>query len=696
MFSDAHRRPHRTARAAALAVAAAGCAPSACFSCLQPPAAPLPESQRVYDGIQFHATTAGIAAGAGRLATSFTDVMPPSVVFDVSPTPIAKGGITATLCPQRCSLSGSVGALSMAVKAPDQFVLSAPLTMAGMLVLQGSPTCDATVAIATTGTVTTTFAVDPLTRHLGAEVASAAAPFATTDASFVAPGCGGVDLSPVAEALVAQAGAVNAALLRGAATRAEAGFCLSCTAYAGGCPAASSCAGTPSYCRDSGGKCLYRPLGPVGIARLGAAFTAFFASPDAFFELHLAPGQKQPASLDPPVTAAGELDLRYVGAAATGTVDRCVPGPVPPPGPVARIDFDGAAAALAAAVPALANGYHVALAVTEPLLTQALRGFYAGGGMCFAFDQRVTRLLSAESLGVVLPSVGLLAPKTAPAMVSVRAKKPPRVEVGAGETAPDGQGGKKLVKPHLTLVVDDLEIAVTAAVEDRQARLFAVIAQARLGLGMEVVPDRFGKPALEPVVGDLRELTAGARVTHRDLVAEPNDQVVAAVQVLLALAQSVLAGQLVTFSLPGLGGMEFDVLAVKGIGPRPLTSTYEAIGLFANVKKGSNIVRAADTRIAVESVEDPPPGPGRATAMVRVEAVNAGPAAEVQLRVDGGFWSPFTRPGSIRVDHPVLALRGRHRIEARARVQGQWRSLDASSAAVELEVRRPARPAAAQ
>jgi hypothetical protein len=45
----------------------------------------------------------------------------------------------------------------------------------------------------------------------------------------------------------------------------------------------------------------------------------------------------------------------------------------------------------------------------------------------------------------------------------------------------------------------------------------------------------------------------------------------------------------------------------------------------------------------------------------------------------------------VRIDHPLLALRGQHRIEVRARYTDEWRSLDPQPVAFDVEIRRAKR-----
>ncbi|CAN0586282.1 unnamed protein product, partial [Laminaria digitata] len=55
---------------------------------------------------------------------------------------------------------------------------------------------------------------------------------------------------------------------------------------------------------------------------------------------------------------------------------------------------------------------------------------------------------------------------------------------------------------------------------------------------------------------------------------------------------------------------------------------------------------------------------------------------EHQLRVDGGPWGPFFLGQTRALQHPAFLLQGPHQVEARSRVRGAYKTLDASPAAV--------------
>ncbi len=666
------------------------CAPPSCFGCLQPPAAPLTEAQKVYDGIQFHATPAGLAAGAGQAASLVVGVAPKSLAFDIPPTTVAAGTINAVLCPAHCLITGTPGGLSMSVSAPASLDLSAPATLSGTLTLQGTPSCSATATLTTTAQISLALATDTTTHDLGAWVSGAMVSFSASDVSFPSGSCGGADLTPVANALVAQSSALGTALASTAATNAAGIFCMPCSAYTAGCPGTSTCSGTPQACRDSSGQCLFGPSGPSGVANLSGFTVVTSTRPTV--EWQVAAGQAQSTTADPVVGTSGDLSIRYWGGSPNDAVADCVPGPIPPPDPAVRIDFDAEASALASSVPALANGYHLGVALAAPFLTDVLRGVYAGGGLCLAIDSRFTSLLSAQSLAAVLPSIGLLSAKDSPAMLTFRPKSPPDVRVGAGEIGTDANGNPVLVSPHLTLDLNDLEVSIATVVDDRYARLVALIAQAQLPLGVEIVPDPTGKPVIEPVLGDLRNLALNASVSGTSLLAESDADIVTATTTLLSVAQSALAGRIGTFSFPSLGNVNLDVLAIHGVSPIAGTADYNALGLFANVASVNGMVpwRRAHTRALALSTTDPPPGPGVAAVVVEATVIGS-TRGEVQVRVDGGFWSPFRPEGIFTVDDPVLALRGPHRIEIRGRFAGDWRSLDPDPAVLDVEMRRAAR-----
>jgi hypothetical protein len=173
---------------------------------------------------------------------------------------------------------------------------------------------------------------------------------------------------------------------------------------------------------------------------------------------------------------------------------------------------------------------------------------------------------------------------------------------------------------------------------------------------------------------------------------------------LIQLALPQLTGALPPFQLPtgaDLGGFELTILGVRGV-EGAAADTYPNLAIYADLGFDPTLVPplslAADTSARIQRVELPAKeelaisaagGPKYPT--VELELGGAAPEGmtlEYQVRVDGSLWTPFFRPanGIYVMKRPELLVQGRHHVEVRARVQGEYRTLDPSPVRLEVVI----------
>jgi hypothetical protein len=661
------------------------CGSGTCFSCLSKPPAPLPESERVYDGLQVKVTPKGFDAGAGRIASALTSIVPRYVSVTIPSTPIKSGALDALLCKNDCTLSVNLSQVSVDRDTPNKLVFTAVASVSGWLSLSGSVSCSAQASAGINVALDVTVATDGLTKHLGGEILAVRAPIQAGDFSITGTGCGTADLAPIAAALAKHAATLEKELKSRAATSAESLLCLACDAYSSGCPAGSTC---DAYrCRLPSGSCLYYPQGPFGVAQLNK-FTLGIYRESTDFEMHLVAGQKETTVADPLVDPGLAANFRFFGGVVPpAELPACVVPATVQAGQPKRIEMEIEAQKLAGKEPRLASGFHVGAALTESLLTRIVQGLYLSGGFCIEVGPSFTPLLSADTLATILPSIATIADKGAPALITIRAKKPPRMVVGSGEFLADGSGKKSLDKPLVTLAFDTLELSVYSVVAGRTTRLFAVEADSRLPLGIDFAPSATGEAQILPVLGSLEGLAHNVRITSHELLAEDAAALASAVKAMVGLAQPAFASQLPVYQIPPLGGVKLEVLAVRGVSARAAPDEYDAVGIFANIAKGTQAMARVRTRAALLPAE-----PGTLRPVLEASA-DLSPA-EVQYRVNGGFWSAFRPAGRWAIDDPSLELGGVHSIEIRARRAGAWATLDPDPIRLSFERRPPAQPKA--
>lgn len=361
----------------------------------------------------------------------------------------------------------------------------------------------------------------------------------------------------------------------------------------------------------------------------------------------------------------------------------------PPPLPasdMADLDFDGVEE----------TPYQLAFGLSRAFLDQAVWSTYGGGLLCGAISTADYDDLHTAALEVIIPSVRFLTrshlfPRAdRPARISFWLRQEPELTIGSGETHPvPGSTDVEFTDPLLHASLRDLEINLSALVEERWVRIMTATLDLNLGIGVIVTPNG----ELEPVVGvGVQDVISNVRVTNSELLAESPESLEQALPTLLSFALLEFAGSAGTFPIPTIDGTDLEVLGVRGlVGP---SGDHETLAVFADVgiNAGGNLSLAAETRAELLEVRTPKTAAFSVTEGAVWPEVTialsgqapAGEALEHQVRLDGGFWTPFTREQQIRVSRPELLVQGRHRIEVRARVAGDYRTLDPTPAVLEF------------
>lgn len=362
------------------------------------------------------------------------------------------------------------------------------------------------------------------------------------------------------------------------------------------------------------------------------------------------------------------------------------PAPPLPTSAMADLDFDGVDE----------TPYHLAFGLSRAFLHQAVWSTYGGGLLCGAISTDDYDDLHTAALEVIIPSIRFLTkshlfPRAdRPARVSVWLREEPELTIGSGETRTvPGSTDLEFTDPLLKAHLRDLEINLSALIEERWVRVMTATLDLNLGIGVIVTPNG----ELEPVVGvGVQEIISNVRVTNSELLAESPQSLEQALPTLLSFALLEFAGSAGTFPIPTLDGTDLEVLGVRGLlGP---SGDHETVAVFANVglDTGGNLSLAAETTAELLEIETPKTElfsvtEGATWPEVSIAVGGHAPAEsdfEYQYRVDGGFWTPFTRGETIRVRRPELLVQGRHRIEVRARLAGDYRSLDPTPAVLDF------------
>ena len=405
-----------------------------------------------------------------------------------------------------------------------------------------------------------------------------------------------------------------------------------------GTTAASSCEPDAGVCLDSvTRKCVPGLLGVEGRLEVGQALATLGAQPGSAIELSLGAGGSAAAT-----TTGLTVGLR--GGAKEVFVADCVAPVMRPAAPMLPLpDFEIDAP----------GPYDVGLSVSGQMLSEVLFRAQQSGALCLELGQESVSALESGLLATLLPSLGkLTGGQSVPLRIVIRPVKPPTAVVGEGTVGPDG----KPLDPLVRLNWQGVEIDAYALLDDRQARLFTVAADLSLPLGVTLD----GCSGVTPVVGSLTGAITNVQVKNSEILAEPLTVLQNLVPSLLTLAEPQLAMGLSGFTLPRFNGFQLSLVGARGIGQVSGTSTYNHIGLYADLLSGGMMCKRSATA-STQLVR-------AASKSKDLASLDTGIGRQFSWRVDEGLWSTWQKAdamGWLQVLHPRLLLGGAHVIELR-------------------------------
>ena len=362
-----------------------------------------------------------------------------------------------------------------------------------------------------------------------------------------------------------------------------------------------------------------------------------------------------------------------------------------PTDPLVDLDFDGTPE----------TSYMVSAGVSQQLLDQAIWTIYSTGIFCATVDSYTIDLINTGSLSVLMPSLRRLTHSDIydwsvwPARLVMRPGAEPRIRISTGEVS-NAPADPMLAEPLLIIELRDLELYFSGFVEERWVHLATMVADVELPLGIYVTPGG----TFEILIGDVEQAITNVRVSDHEILAETAMELKESVPALLALVLPQITQFLnLPFALPGameLNGFDLDIVGIRGV--EDGAGGHDFIGVYLDMDfdpaLAGNLSLAAETVATVRSLDvpesaamgvDAPGAPARPEVVIALGGqAPAGRSLEHQYRVDGSLWSPFLPGDVLTVRRPELLVQGHHQIDVRARVAGEYRSLDATP--VELEV----------
>ena len=453
------------------------------------------------------------------------------------------------------------------------------------------------------------------------------------------------------------------------------------------CPMGSAC-NTDGFCQEAGtSKIVPQEIGLEGRLDLNGLVAGLGGATDVRF---LVGG---PTSADAGGATIGVLGgMEAVPPRASCAMDLPSPrlraGYMPPqPFPVdgtADLDWDGTKE----------TAFMLGAGLSQASLDQAIWSVYSTGLFCGFVSSYDTELINTGSLSVLMPSLRQLTHQdrfawaTAPARLQIRPGTEPRLVIGSGKlggTAAD----PTLEEPLLSLVMDDLELYFAAVVEERWVHLMKVSADVEVPLGIYVTP----AGTFEILIGDVESAITNVSVSDHKILAETAMELEDAVPTLVGLVLPQITQFLsVPFGIPTpqeLGGFEVDVLGIRGVEDGTGTG-FDHVGLYVDLgfdpSLAPNLSFAVDTDATVQSLRLSDSdalavthvgGPVRPEIELALAAkAPAGTVVEYQYKLDDSLWSPFFQAESKVIRRAELLVQGEHVVQVRARVVGDYRTLD--------------------
>ncbi len=324
--------------------------------------------------------------------------------------------------------------------------------------------------------------------------------------------------------------------------------------------------------------------------------------------------------------------------------------------------------------------FDVGIGLHKSQLGQFAYAGYEGGLLCLTVGASTVEQLSTDTLALLSRSLGNLVETNSPMAVGLRPQSPPTIVLGKNRFMDDGQGGQTLTEPLLDLQFQALEIDFFASVDDHWIRVFTVVSDVRLPIGLQTA----GLSEIVPVIGDTDMAFTNVSVKNTEAITESPAELASLFPQILALVLPQLSGGLGGFELPAIGGLSLQVADITSV------DNDNFLAIYANLVT-SMPAREVDTNVTLANVAEP------ATTVARDPQQwksNRAPSVTLDLgsvsglewsyKVDGGSWSPWSTNRRPTISRGVFWLPGLHTIEVRAREIGKPATMDRSPEKIEV------------
>jgi hypothetical protein len=349
--------------------------------------------------------------------------------------------------------------------------------------------------------------------------------------------------------------------------------------------------------------------------------------------------------------------------------------------------------------------FDAAIGLHKSQLAQLAFGGYEGGLFCITIGHGTVAQLTTDTISLLSRSLGKLVESNSPMALGLRPQSPPVITLGKNTFMSDGTT-TKLVDPLLDIKFTGMEIDFFASVDDQYIRVFTVVADVHLPIGLQT--DAGGK--LTPVLGEISDAFTNVSVKNTDAVTESPADLAALFPTLLNLVLPQLSGGLSAISLPNIGGLALSVNDITSVDDKDGDGIGDYLAIYANLVPVAMNAQHLETTFDITAIEEPSAEIARSPAKWRANRPSAVTLAlgartpsgepetrplEFSLRVDDGSWTAWSKNANPTLSPPTFWLPGVHHIEARARVAGDVESADPSPAKLAVPLGTALLPSAA-
>jgi hypothetical protein len=335
--------------------------------------------------------------------------------------------------------------------------------------------------------------------------------------------------------------------------------------------------------------------------------------------------------------------------------------------------------------------FDAAIGLHKSQIAQLAFGGYEGGLFCLTIGHNTVAQLTTDTISLLSRSLGKLVESNAPMALGLRPQSPPVITLGKNTFTTDANNMTTLADPLLDIKFTGMEIDFFASVDDQYIRVFTVVSDVHLPIGLQA--DAGGK--LTPVLGQISDAFTNVSVKNSEAVSESPADLASLFPTLLNLVLPQLSGGLSAISLPNIGGLALSVNDITSVDDKDGDGVGDFLAIYANLVPVAMAAQHLETTFDITSIEEPSEAIAKSPAKWRANRPSAVTLAlgarspsgapetrplEFSLRIDEGSWTAWSKNPRPTLSPPTFWLPGVHHIEARARLAGDVESADLSPA----------------